>query len=73
MATPLYAFGLCGIRRTAILQEHMADAHIAANLLLADWSTKGVNLWQVSKITITCQGEATYDIATSASSCSTLT
>lgn len=63
----LYAFGLCGIRRTAILQEHMADAHMAANLVLADWSTKGVNLWQVSKSTITLsEGEAAYEIATPA-------
>jgi hypothetical protein len=60
----LYSYGLCGIRRTAILQEHMADAHMAANLLLADWSTKGVNLWQVSKATITLEtGVGEYDVS----------
>jgi hypothetical protein len=59
----LYAYGLCGIRRSAILQEHMADAYIAANLLLADWSTKGVNLWQVSQISIILgQGAGIYDV-----------
>lgn len=59
----LYAFGLCGVRRTAILQEHMADASIAANLLLGDWSLKGVNLWQVDKVSIPLlKGQATYDL-----------
>lgn len=59
----LYAFGLCGVRRTAILQEHMADASIAANLLLGDWSLKGVNLWQVDKITIPLlKDQATYNL-----------
>jgi hypothetical protein len=59
----LYSYGLCGVRRTAILQEHMADASIAANLLLGDWSLKGVNLWQVDKITIPLlEGQATYDL-----------
>src|SRR6266702_2309368 len=47
-----YACGLCGIRRTAILLEHMTDAHMAANFLLGDWSLKGVNLWQVGKVEI---------------------
>src|SRR6478752_3950425 len=59
----LYSYGLCGVRRTAILQEHMADAHVAANLLLADWSLKGINLWQVDKIVIPLvRGQATYDL-----------
>jgi hypothetical protein len=48
----LYAYGLCGI------QEHMADANIAANLLLGDWSLKGVNLWQTDFIVLPfLQGE----------------
>jgi hypothetical protein len=59
----LYAYGLCGVRRTAILQEHMADANIAANLLLGDWSLKGVNLWQVELITIPLiENQSTYDL-----------
>ena len=45
----LFAYSLCGIRRTALAQEHMQDAHTAVNLLLADWLNKGVNLWQSKK------------------------
>ena len=59
----LYAFGLCGIRRTAIVQEHLQDAHMAVNLMQADWLNEGVNLWQVELITIPLVFEqATYDL-----------
>lgn len=59
----LYSFGLCGVRRTAVLQEHMADARMAANLVLGDWTLKGVNLWQVDLLDVSLlQGRATYDI-----------
>ena len=34
----LYALNLCGVRGTAILQEHMESARIAANMLLGRWS-----------------------------------
>ena len=47
----LYAYGLCGIRRAQVLQEHMVDARIAANLVLADWLNQGTNLWQVELVT----------------------
>lgn len=43
----LYAFGLCGIRRTALLQQHFDDARIATNMMMMRWSADGVNLWQV--------------------------
>ena len=57
----LYAYSLCGIRRTALTQEHMADAKTAVNLLLADWLNQGVNLWQVELVTIPLvQGTGTY-------------
>jgi hypothetical protein len=59
----LYAFGLCGVRRTAILQEHMADANIAANLVLSDWLNQGVNLWQVMQYTTSLTaGVSDYDV-----------
>jgi hypothetical protein len=59
----LYSYGLCGVRRTQILQEHMQDAHMASNLLLADWSLKGINLWQVDKIEIDLvEGQSTYNL-----------
>jgi hypothetical protein len=43
----LYAFGQCGVRRTALTQQHFEDARMATSLMQAAWSAKGVNLWQV--------------------------
>ncbi|MCV9940909.1 hypothetical protein OIU35_31550 [Boseaceae bacterium BT-24-1] len=58
-----YAFGLAGVRRTAILQEHLADARMAANLLLAHWANKGPNLWTVDLQTVPLvAGTATYSV-----------
>lgn len=59
----LYAYNLCGVRPTAIVQEHMTTARIASNLLLANWSNQGVNLWAVDLITTPLvQGTATYPV-----------
>jgi len=59
----LYAFNLCGIRGTALLQEHMESARMAANMLLGRWSSEGVNLWAVDIQTVTLvQGTATYSL-----------
>lgn len=59
----LYAFNLCGIRNTALLQEHMESARMAANLLLGRWSSQGVNLWMVTKQSIPLvAGQATYNV-----------
>jgi hypothetical protein len=59
----LYAFNLCGIRNTAILQEHMESAKMAANLLNSRWSAQGVNLWAVDLQTVPLvQGQATYTV-----------
>jgi len=59
----LYAFNLIGIRNTALLQEHMEAAKMAANLLLGRWSSQGVNLWSVDLQTIPLvQGTATYTV-----------
>lgn len=61
----LYAYNLCGIRNTAIVQEHMEAARMAANMLLGRWSSEGVNLWAVDLQTIPLvQGQATYSIPT---------
>lgn len=43
----LYAFNRAGIRSTELVQEHLNYAQLAANLVLLDWSNKGVNLWKV--------------------------
>jgi len=60
----LYAFNLCGIRNTALLQEHMESARMASNLLLGRWSSMGVNLWTVDKESIPLvAGQATYNLS----------
>ena len=59
----LYALNLCGVRGTAILQEHMESARMATNMLLGRWSSEGVNLWTVDLQTITLvQGTSTYTV-----------
>jgi hypothetical protein len=59
----LYAYNLVGIRSTQLLQEHMESARMAANLVLADWANKGVNLWEVELVTVPfVQGQAAYAV-----------
>lgn len=59
----LYAFNLCGIRNTELLQEHMESARMAANMMLGRWSSQGVNLWTVDLQTIPLvQGISTYSV-----------
>lgn len=59
----LYAFNLCGIRSTALEQEHFESARMAANMLLSRWSNQGVNLWKVIKVTTPLvAGTATYNV-----------
>lgn len=43
----LYAFGKVGVKRTALLQEHLVDSRMAANLVFSEWANRGVNLWNV--------------------------
>ena len=55
---------MCGIRPTALLQEHMESARMAANFVLGDWANKGVNLWKVESVTVPfVQGTATYSVS----------
>lgn len=59
----LYAYGLCGIRRTALTQAHFEDSRIATNLIMGRWSADGVNLWQVDLCCIPLvQGCTTYPV-----------
>jgi len=59
----LYAYGMCGVRRTAITQQHMEDARMATNMLMGRWSADGVNLWQVDLQTVPLiQGKSTYPV-----------
>lgn len=55
------AFHACGIRPTALLQEHMESARMAANFVLIEWANRGVNLWKVESVTVPfVQGQASY-------------
>jgi hypothetical protein len=59
----LYAYGLCGVRRTALTQQHFEDARIATGMMMGRWSADGVNLWQVELDCIPLvQGCATYQV-----------
>lgn len=59
----LYAFNLCGVRNTALLQEHLESARMASNLMLSRWANQGVNLWTVDLQTVALvQGQATYSV-----------
>lgn len=59
----IFAFNKCGIRPTSIVQEHLVDARMVANLMLLDWSNIGPNLWEVDLQTVTLvQGTETYNV-----------
>lgn len=57
------AYSLCGIRRTALIAEHMVDARIHLNLLFSDWANEQPNLWEVDLVTVPLiAGQATYSV-----------
>lgn len=59
----LYAYNLCQVRSPSLSQAHMETARMAANLLLADWSQQGVNLWKVDLVVEPLvEGQATYTV-----------
>lgn len=59
----IYAYQLIGVRPTALLQEHMDSARLATNMMFTRWSNQGVNLWQVSLVTVPLvAGTATYNV-----------
>ena len=59
----LYAFNLCEVRNTAIAQEHMESARMASNMVLSNWSNRGVNLWCVDLITEPLvEGQSVYTV-----------
>lgn len=59
----LYAYNLIGVRNTAVLQEHMEAARMAANMLLSRWANQGVNLWAVDLVTTPLvKGQSTYSV-----------
>ncbi len=59
----IHAYNMIGLRPTALAQEHMEAARMAANLLLARWSNQGVNLWAVDNVsTPLVAGQSTYAV-----------
>lgn len=59
----LNAYARCGVRRTALMQEHMQDARFETNLMFASWANQGVNLWEVDLVTVPLvQGQTTYAV-----------
>lgn len=59
----LNAFARLQVRRTEILQTHLADARMEANLLLAKISNQQPNLWTVDLQALPLlQGVATYSV-----------
>lgn len=59
----IYAYLNIGVRPTALLQEHMTSARMAANMLLSRWANQGVNLWAVDLIEEPLvTGQSTYDV-----------
>ena len=59
----LYALEMCGIRSTAVLQEHMFSGRMAMNMLLSRWSNQGPNLWNIELVSVPLiQGQATYSV-----------
>lgn len=61
----LDAFGNCGVRRTELTAQHMADARFAANLIMSDWAAKSVNLWAIDQQSLSMvAGVSTYMVPT---------
>lgn len=59
------AFERCGIDPATLQARHLRSARRSINLLLADWATRNVNLWQVQSTTqTTTDGTATYNAPT---------
>lgn len=59
----LYALDRVGVRRAAVLPEHLANVAMAANLVLSDLSTEQPNLWKVvlNQVSLS-QGTSAYTL-----------
>jgi hypothetical protein len=59
----LFAYALCGLRRTALTAEHMADGRMAFNLFLSSLGNDIPNLWTVDLVSeVLVPGQATYTV-----------
>jgi hypothetical protein len=58
------AFALCGLRRTQVVAEHIADASFQANLLMVDFSNRNPNQWGLeTQSVILIPGQAAYALS----------
>jgi len=46
------AYSRCGIRRLAITAEHIEDALLSTNFMLADWATQGFKQFELAELSI---------------------
>jgi hypothetical protein len=69
----LYAFNLAQIRSTALTQEHMFSARMAANMMQSRWANKGPNLWAIDLVTVTLVQTPTVVTASVSGGVATLT
>lgn len=61
--TFMAAFALCGLRRTQVVMEHIADASFQASLLMVDFSNRNPNQWALETQSITLvPGQETYSL-----------
>jgi len=60
----LNAFGMIGVRRPEITQQHLEDAYMAANLLMVDFTNRNPNRWGLETQTqVLAPDTATYTLA----------
>ena len=59
----LDSFSRIQVRPASITSDHLYQARMSANLLLSEWSVRGVELWKVEEFTIPLvQGVPTYSL-----------
>lgn len=59
----IHSFLRCGVKRAQFTPEHMSDARMCANLLLAEWENIQPHLWTIDLYSLPLvQGTATYTL-----------
>jgi hypothetical protein len=59
----LNAFGMVQIRRPQLTQEHLENAHMAASMVMVDFSNRNPNRWAMETQTVSLvEGTPTYDL-----------
>ncbi len=59
----LNAFGMIGVRRPEVTQQHLEDAYMAANLLMVDFTNRSPNRWTMeTQSQVLSEQTASYDM-----------